>query len=237
MEKTIYLENGFNENTYNLLFNGIYNPPNEESNSYDNYVTWQTIDYFTRIEEFTFFENLFNLTKYKVLKLNRIKYNKKKKQYEYKFNGTIIGFNKLSDYTENDKYDRELLSSNRHHKCINGCLNLNASVPNSRIVTGYITMNNEKHLHHIVEYDDKDKTYVFDYTRNLYIEKEQYIKITKFVEVNSSDRKNTLDNMQILELINPYFSLKTYFTFTDEILTDIKKNDFLFEDEKIKKLI
>lgn len=237
MEKTIYLENGFNKNTYNLLFNGIYNLPNEESNSYDNFVTWQTIDYFTRIEEFTFFENLFNLAKYKDLKLNRIKYNKEKKQYEYKFNGNIIGFNKLSDFTENNKYDKELLSSKRHHNCINGCLRLDASIPNSRIVTGYVTMNNEKHLHHIVEYDDKGKTYIFDYTKNLYIEKEQYVKLTKFIEINFCNRKTTLDNMQTLGMINPYFSLKTYFTFTEEILNNIKKNDFLFQDDKIKKLV
>lgn len=222
-----------NKNTYDLLFKDIDNLPEIESNSYQNLVTWRTIDYFTRINQFTFFENLIILYNNDNIKLNRISFNKKINKYQYKYKDKVITFDKISNYLEGEEFNKKLLSNDRLHDCVIGSLSLSQIFDNSKITTGYIVIDNKKMLHHVVELENKSKTYILDYTKNLYIEKEDYVKITNFIELSSLSGKEILDNLEIINLISSNFSLKFYLTFTKEILNDIEKNKFIFDKKRI----
>ena len=67
-------------------------------------------------------------------------------------------------------------------------------LPNSKILTGIIKLESEYILHSVLEIKDKDskKIKIIDWTRNLVIEKELYLKIFEFhileeIEINYLD--------------------------------------------------
>lgn len=83
-------------------------------------------------------------------------------------------------------------------------------------------------LHSIIEYDIDDKTIVLDWTRNLYITKEQYIELTKFVELASFDGKEVIDDIERITG-NLNIGVKPYVVFRDELMRDMEKNPHIFK--------
>lgn len=75
-----------------------------------------------------------------------------------------------------------------------------------------------------------------DWTRNLKITKEQYIELTKFVELSSFEGRKVIDDIEII-FENLNIGVKTYVVFRDEIIKDIQRNLQLFRHtEKGKKV-
>lgn len=60
------------------------------------------------------------------------------------------------------------------------------------------------------------------------ITKEQYIELTKFVELSSFEGKNVIDDIDII-FRNLNMGAKTYVVFRDELIKDIQKNKHLFQ--------
>ena len=95
------MNDGINNNTYNLLFGDYDNLPEKEQGSYENIVAFATIDCFTKLQEKKIFTKLLKLFyKGTIIDLDKIKFNEDTKQYEYKNNDLIINFDKLSNYFE-----------------------------------------------------------------------------------------------------------------------------------------
>lgn len=100
--------------------------------------------------------------------------------YDYKFKSIEFGI--LSDYFHNDIEVQKLLTYNRYGKCHLGSLWLitQPKFEDAKIVCGYIYSGYKKYFHSFVELDD----YVFDYTKNLRLKKEDYYNLTNFEVLN-----------------------------------------------------
>ncbi len=224
--------NCVNKNTYNLLFSDYHNLPQIDQGSYENEMAYYTIDYFTKLKEKNkgkknFFNN-------KLINLNKISFNKKTKQYIYRNKNLLITFNKLSDCFNDMEVIKELTSEKRYHKCHIKSVNISSNFKKSKIVTGYATIGNEKFLHSVVEYESYGQNFILDWTINLKITKEQYIKLTDFEEITSLNSEEILDELKIF---NSNINLKVFLLFRDELIKDMQKNSHIFNINQEKKLI
>ncbi len=231
------MKDGINNNTYNLLFGDYDNLPEEEQGSYENVVAYATIDRFTKLQEKKIFTKLLKLFyKNTIFDLDKITFNEETKQYEYKNNDLIITFDKLSNCFEDKDLIKELTSNKRYGECHSRAMNISPSIEGSRIVTGYTTVGNQKVLHSVIEYEHDGKTIVLDWTRNLKITKEQYIELTKFVELSSFEGRKVIDDIEII-FGNLNIGVKPYVVFRDELIRDMQRNPHLFQPtEKGKKV-
>ena len=129
---------------------------------------------------------------------------------------------------QDEDIKKELMSNKRHRQCHEKARNIAPSIRGSKIVTGYVTIGDRKVLHSIIEYDVDNKTVVIDWTSNLHITKEQYVELTKFVELSSFEGRKVIDD---IELITENFNIgiKPYVVFREEIMRDIKKNSQIFQ--------
>ena len=83
-----------------------------------------------------------------------------------------------------------------------------------------ITKNNLKYLHTVVEREIDGINYIYDWTKNLFIKEEDYIKLTHF-DVISSCNINDIDKNDPLLNIT---SLLPYFVFKNELESDLQRN-------------
>lgn len=227
---------GMNENTHNLLFSDYYNLNAEEQGSLENAIIWGTLNRFTKLEQKSIFVNFIKLYIKKGLKLkiDKISYNEDTKQYEYRDGSFVLTFDMISNKINDNNLINILKSNKRKGTCHKNSVVYGHGLPNSKIVTGYITIGKIKNLHTIVEYPQNDKTIIFDWTKNLKMEKEQYITLTKFVELTSYDAKDVFYDAAIMTKfgISDIISIKNYVTFRDEIIKDLEKNLHLLSKEE-----
>lgn len=145
------LNEGMNNNTYELLFRNFDNLPENESGTYENVMAIATIDRFTKLQEMKIFTKLLKIIyKRANIDLDKITYNKEIKQFEYRDNGRVITFDRLSDHIQDEDLKKELMSNKRYEECHAKTMNIAPSIKDSRIVTGYATMGNSKVLHSII---------------------------------------------------------------------------------------
>lgn len=229
---------GFNYNTHKVLFKGITKVKKNESNSYDNKIAYFTLFHYMSDKSTKKHPKLFEfMLKTRNLDLSRITYNVLDKNYKYQYKDKIITFNKFSDKINDDDVKEELLSDKRLHKCHSRSIEMASRIENSKVITGFITIENIKILHTVLEFKDKDdNTIIIDYTNNLYITKEQYINLTKFKEISSIDTESIIEDNPIINILNMIY--KPYLCFRDEIMTDLQRNMDVFSDylEEIKML-
>ena len=138
----------------------------------------------------------------------------------------------------NDKnIKKELESEKRYRKCHLKSAEIATSLPKSCILTGYVKRYNGKFLHSIVEIEKEDGKYIIDYTKNIIMPKEQYVKLTEFEELESISDLEYLEYIQRLENI-PGLNGKVLLTFGREIFKELEKNSFLIKnDEELEKII
>lgn len=109
------------------------------------------------------------------------------------------------------------------------------ALPEAYIVTGYIKENKGKFLHSIVEIEKKNEKYVIDYTKNIIMPKEQYVKLTSFEELERISDMEYLQHVQKIANI-PGIDLKVFTTFGKEIVKELEKNAFMLKkDEEVEK--
>ena len=223
------MNDGINNNTYNLLFGDYDNIPEEEQGTYENVVAFATIDRFTKLQEKKIFTKLLNLfCNNKTVDLGKITFNKETLQYEYKDNDLVITFDKLSNCLDDKDLINELTSSKRYGNCHNKAMSISPSIEGSKIVTGYITIGNKKVLHSVIEYEQDGKNIILDWTRNLVINKEQYERLTKFVELSSFEGRKVIDDIEII-FKDLNIGVKTYVVFRDELIKDMQRNPHIFQ--------
>lgn len=230
-----YDESGININTKNILFNDdFYTLLESEFGSLEYAKILFAIDTYTRMVHKNIFEKMLlklQAGRFKI-DLSKIKYNEDKKQQEYKLeNGETITFDLLSDQLDADKKIlNELESNKRKRQCHSRSIDVGNQIENSAVLTGTITVGNCKVLHSVVEIINKqNKPVILDWTRNLVIDKESYIKLFKFDILTSVDSKLIFDDLNILKELK--FDVKQYLVFRDELMKDVEKNSQIFYSE------
>ena len=236
-----YTESGINKNTDELLFSDYNNIPEEERTSIENNYIMAVIQSYTRFREKGIFSKLLKLTFEKKHKIDfsKIKYNDKTEEYEYELNGEVYTFDKLSNGLENKNIKKELESERRYGQCHEKSIEISMEFPEAYIVTGYIKENKGKFLHSIVEIEKKNEKYVIDYTKNIIMPKEQYVKLTYFEELERISDMEFLQHFQkILNFTIQKIDLKLYTTFGKEIVKELEKNAFMLKkDEELEKIL
>ena len=163
--------------------------------------------------------------------------SKENQNYEYEFQGEVYTFDKLSKKINDKNIKKELESEKRYRKCHLKSAEIATSLPKSCILTGYVKRYDGKFLHSIVEIEKEDGKYIIDYTKNIIMPKEQYVKLTEFEELESISDLEYLEYIQRLENI-PDLNGKVLLTFGREIFKELEKNSFLIKnDEELEKII
>ena len=227
----VYL--GVNKNTYDMLFGDRHNIPFEKWTEYEDLEAIVIIDKFTREDRNSFPKKALNhLNK----DFKRISYNNETGMYEYEHNGTYYQFKKLSDCIPDKEITKELQSKKRYGKCHHRSLRLAPNIKKSKVSTGYITLGKDKILHSVVEYSRKGKTIILDWTKNLYMEKEDYVKLFNYEELSSFEGYKVLEDQDglIWELLEN-ITIKAYVLFRDQIVSEIEK--ITKNEEPEKKLV
>lgn len=208
----------------NYLFNDeLFN--NENQQNYKNEKMDKIID---EIDYTTLDENI-KRTK----KIENISFNTKTKQYIYNVSGKEIYFRRISDYIKDEYIKKVLLSPVRFKKCHLMSFGLIECFQRaSKIITGIAIRHGRKYLHSIIEIESKGKKYIIDSTMNILMEKEQYIKLLNFEEIETiinTELKEDIKNGTIDILNKIRISIKAYLTFRKEIIRDLEKNRFILE--------
>ena len=234
-----YNESGINNNTYNLLFSDYDNIPKEEQPALEKSYIISVIQLYTRFREKSIFSKILKLNferKYKI-DFSKIKFNEENQNYEYEFQGEVYTFDKLSKKINDKNIKKELESEKRYRKCHLKSAEIATSLPKSCILTGYVKRYNGKFLHSIVEIEKEDGKYIIDYTKNIIMPKEQYVKLTEFEELESISDLEYLEYIQRLENILD-LNGKVLLTFGREIFKELEKNSFLIKsNEDLEKVI
>ena len=234
-----YNESGINNNTYNLLFSDYDNIPKEEQPALEKSYIISVIQLYTRFREKSIFSKILKLNferKYKI-DFSKIKFNEENQNYEYEFQGEVYTFDKLSKKINDKNIKKELESKKRYRNCHLKSAEIATSLPKSCILTGYVKRYNGKFLHSIVEIEKEDGKYIIDYTKNIIMPKEQYVKLTEFEELESISDLEYLEYIQRLENILD-LNGKVLLTFGREIFKELEKNSFLIKsNEDLEKVI
>ena len=219
---------GINDETYETLFKKFYDTTYSGVNTLENYCAFNAIDTFTLKEKnllFRFYKYLF--TKLNIMKTSNIHYDKENDRYNYVDDDLVIPFNMISRICQTDKsVIDELESRERFGKCHGGTMSIAPCVPNSYVVTGFITIGDSKVLHTVLEVETDTQPVILDWTCNAEMPKSDYCALTMFEEITRFKGdlvKEDLDYAKALEL-----DTKTYVTFRNEIMNDLEKNKTLF---------
>lgn len=147
--------------------------------------------------------------------------------YHYVNGEMDLVYEKLSDHMRNKK---ELLTSNRYGKCHSMSMKLVEMIPDSYILTGYVSYEDEDYLHSVIEFEKDGNTKIIDYTKNLIMDKEEYIGLTNFRLIQRISRKDYKKDKKIIKKYMPDLSNKVYLCFRDELMHDMNKKLILKRD-------
>ena len=159
-------------------------------------------------------------------KPRKIKINKNK-IYHYVNGEMDLVYEKLSDYIKSIKYLNELKSYKRYGKCHDRSIELAVSIKNSFLLTGYTSYEDIDILHTVVECEKDGKTKIIDYTKNLIMDKEEYIGLTNFRVIQRTSREDYLKDRKVINKFLPNLSTVAYLCFRDEIIKELKNKKIL----------
>lgn len=232
MKKNDYIY-GMHKETYKLFFDNELEHEIEDyqKNDMENMIALDTIDFYSRYQEKKIFKALIKkYYKIKNIDFDKITYNPYSEEYEYndRDNNIFVNFSMLSDFVD-DKDAKELLSAKRYHVCHKKSIMYSQNIKDSKVLTGFVYLNLFRYLHSIIEYNENGVPYIIDWTKNLIMSKDDYIRLTKFEVVS------TLDSNQIKKDLIKFQNVfgnnkkgcnglyKLYATFGAEIIDDFNK--------------
>lgn len=155
----------------------------------------------------------------------------------YTEKGTVKVY-KLSDVIEVLKDDPDIETDNRKGMCHNKTIDISEILSNPHnVVTGYVYGISDKVeiLHSWIETIIDGEEYVMDYTDNIVMNKEGYYYIKHAKPLSIISNKDLEEDHKILDELTKrgiVFDLKEYLLFRDEIMTDLKKNKQLFQEDE-----
>lgn len=207
---------GMNEKTYYMLIKDDIKSLSEEPDL--KYLAYFTIDRFTIIKPEDIEKE--NYKDY-IYDIKNITYNNKTGMFQYRNNGFVIDFSRLTDVLKSKYYEKELYSEDRYHKCHEKAIEIAPYIQNSKILTGYLCLGKNRLLHSVIEYGN----FIIDFNINAVINKEQYLKLTKFEIVNELDIEKVISDKEsrIFDVIwDNDIPLKIYLLYRDELIKDLE---------------
>lgn len=220
---------GIRKETYDLLFKdeSLQDFKNLDT-SYNDRIL-DTISTFTRYNKNSLIDKILMKLVTKKLNIDKIYYDKETKKYNYNTGDKLIPFELLSDNIKGGKkLKKELLSIKRFRKCHERSLCMITSFENLvKLLTGTYERHGRKCLHSIIEVQGEKGEYIVDYTLNLIMEKQNYIDLTKFQNIEEiKDIDDLEDNKDGTKDCMIYIgaTLKPYLTFRKELKRDLEKN-------------
>lgn len=222
------ISNGMNINTYNLLFDDINNKMSDKKGSCESLNALCVISKFTKFDDIKIYCLMAGM--YETIDdydFRTISWSDELNSFIYQKGNFKIPFNLLSDFMTHEDVKKELTSDERIHKCHEKSILLASIYPNFRIITGYIYLEKQRMLHSVIEYDDNEETIILDWTKNLRMLKEDYIRLTnlRVIEtIEGYDVKNDITG----PIIQMGMDFKTYCAFRPEIVKELKKNNSIF---------
>lgn len=222
------ISNGMNINTYNLLFDDINNKMSDKKGSCESLNALCVISKFTKFDDIKIYCLMAGM--YETIDdydFRTISWSDELNSFIYQKGNFKIPFNLLSDFMTHEDVKKELTSDERIHKCHEKSILLASIYPNFRIITGYIYLEKQRMLHSVIEYDDNEETIILDWTKNLRMLKEDYIRLTnlRVIEtIEGYDVKNDITG----PIIQMGMDFKTYCAFRPEIVKELKKNNRVF---------
>lgn len=222
------ISNGMNINTYNLLFDDINNKISDKKGSCESLNALCVISKFTKFDDIKIYCLMAGM--YETIDdydFRTISWSDELNSFIYQKGNFKIPFNLLSDFMTHEDVKKELTSDERLHKCHEKSILLASIYPNFRIITGYVYLEKQRMLHSVIEYDDNEETIILDWTKNLRMLKEDYIRLTnlRVIEtIEGYDVKNDITG----PIIQMGMDFKTYCAFRPEIVKALKKNNRVF---------
>lgn len=222
------ISNGMNINTYNLLFDDINNKMSDKKGSCESLNALCVISKFTKFDDIKIYCLMAGM--YETIDdydFRTISWSDELNSFIYQKGNFKIPFNLLSDFMTHEDVKKELTSDERIHKCHEKSILLASIYPNFRIITGYVYLEKQRMLHSVIEYDDNEETIILDWTKNLRMLKEDYIRLTnlRVIEtIEGYDVKNDITG----PIIQMGLDFKTYCAFRPEIVKELKKNNRVF---------
>ena len=222
------ISNGMNINTYNLLFDDINNKISDKKGSCESLNALCVISKFTKFDDIKIYCLMAGM--YETIDdydFRTISWSDELNSFIYQKGNFKIQFNLLSDFMTHEDVKKELLSDERLHQCHEKSIVLASIYPNFRIITGYVYLEKQRMLHSVIEYDDNEETIILDWTKNLRMLKEDYIRLTnlRVIEtIEGYDVKNDITG----PIIQMGMDFKTYCAFRPEIVKELKKNNSIF---------
>lgn len=222
------ISNGMNINTYNLLFDDLNNEKSDKKGSYESLNALCVISKFTKFDDIKIYCLMAGM--YETIDdydFRTISWSNELNSFIYQKGNFKIPFNLLSDFMTHEDVKKELTSDERIHKCHEKSILLASIYPNFRIITGYVYLEKQRMLHSVIEYDDNEETIILDWTKNLRMLKEDYIRLTnlRVIEtIEGYDVKNDIAG----PIIQMGMDFKTYCAFRPEIVKELKKNNSIF---------
>lgn len=233
---------GIHPNTFEMLFKDKKDLLKEELGTEENEKIINTLNVFTKLNHrniFIYFLKKYFSHKYNI-DLEKIKYNEEIKQYEYVLDNEVITFNMISNIVNDKELQKELKSEKRFGKCHERSFGQAHNIDNAKIVTGIIKTIDGKFLHTVIEFPGKKEpitTYIMDWTQNIYMKKDDYIKLMEFYELSSFDAQEVFYDMELMNKMNVSdISMKPYLAFRDEFIKDLEKNMHLLSEEDKEKI-
>ena len=222
------ISNGMNINTYNLLFDDINKKISDKKGSCESLNALCVISKFTKFDDIKIYCLMAGM--YETIDdydFRTISWSDELNSFIYQKGNFKIPFNLLSDFMTHEDVKKELLSDERLHQCHEKSIVLASIYPNFRIITGYVYLEKQRMLHSVIEYDDNEETIILDWTKNLRMLKEDYIRLTnlRVIEtIEGYDVKNDITG----PIIQMGMDFKTYCAFRPEIVKELKKNNSIF---------
>ena len=222
------ISNGMNINTYNLLFDDINNKISDKKGSCESLNALCVISKFTKFDDIKIYCLMAGM--YETIDdydFRTISWSDELNSFIYQKGNFKIPFNLLSDFMTHEDVKKELTSDERLHQCHEKSILLASIYPNFRIITGYVYLEKQRMLHSVIEYDDNEETIILDWTKNLRMLKEDYIRLTnlRVIEtIEGYDVKNDITG----PIIQMGMDFKTYCAFRPEIVKELKKNNSIF---------
>lgn len=222
------ISNGMNINTYNLLFDDINNKMSDKKGSCESLNALCVISKFTKFDDMKIYSLMARM--YETIDdydFRTISWSDELNSFIYQKGNFKIPFNLLSDFMTHEDVKKELTSDERLHQCHEKSIILASIYPNFRIITGYVYLEKQRMLHSVIEYDDNEGTIILDWTKNLRMLKEDYIRLTnlRVIEtIEGYDVKNDITG----PIIQMGMDFKTYCAFRPEIVKELKKNNSIF---------
>lgn len=222
------ISNGMNINTYNLLFDDINNKMSDKKGSCESLNALCVISKFTKFDDIKIYCLMAGM--YETIDdydFRTISWSDELNSFIYQKGNFKIPFNLLSDFMTHEDVKKELTSDERLHQCHEKSIILASIYPNFRIITGYVYLEKQRMLHSVIEYDDNEGTIILDWTKNLRMLKEDYIRLTnlRVIEtIEGYDVKNDITG----PIIQMGMDFKTYCAFRPEIVKELKKNNRVF---------